>query len=36
MVRAKSALEYELNLPAGRYLHTIKLTERKFKSVQKV
>jgi hypothetical protein len=36
LVRAKAALVRSLNLPAGRYLHTIKLSEGKFKSVQLV
>ncbi len=36
LVRAKSALTRALDLPAGRYLHTIKLSEGKFESVEKV
>lgn len=36
LVRAKAALVRSLDLPAGRYLHTIKLTEGKFKAVQRV
>lgn len=36
LVRAKAALVRALDLPAGRYLHTIKLSEGKFESVEKV
>lgn len=36
LVRAKAALVRALDLPAGRYLHTIKLSEGKFKSAAKV
>jgi hypothetical protein len=36
LVRAKAALVRALELPAGRYMHAIKLTDGKFKSVQKV
>lgn len=36
LVRAKAAMVRALDLPAGRYMHTVKLTDGKFKSVQKV
>lgn len=36
LVRAKAALVKALDLPAGRYLHTVKLTDGKFKSVELV
>ncbi len=36
LVRAKSALVKTLDLPAGRYMHTIKLAEGRFKSVEVV
>lgn len=36
LVRAKAALVRSMDLPAGRYIHTVKLTDGKFKSVQKV
>lgn len=36
LVRAKSALVRALDLPAGRYLHAVKLTDGKFVSVEKV
>lgn len=36
LVRAKAALVRHLDLPAGRYMHAIKLTDGKFKSVEKV
>lgn len=36
LVRAKAALVRALDLPAGRYMHAVKLTDGKFKSVQKV